>query len=201
MIENFGQNIARLRKEKSMSQEELAEKLGVTKQTISNIERGARYPTFEALGKLADIFEAGPMDLFGTLKEIAVYDTNATLDRIDEYDSKIRSLMQIQKFFDNNSFSKIVSLENSIRYIEEKLDPIVNMIPILDEDGLPVNFEHYERSSITRLWNLAKTLENIEEHLYHFENEDFSDIDALENRINELYSKMEELKKKEQVNS
>ncbi|MDT2274236.1 helix-turn-helix transcriptional regulator [Paenibacillus larvae] len=57
MIENFGQNVARLRKkEKGMSQEELAEKLDVKKQTISNIERGVRYPTFENLEKIAQLF-------------------------------------------------------------------------------------------------------------------------------------------------
>ncbi|AHD04636.1 helix-turn-helix transcriptional regulator [Paenibacillus larvae] len=56
MIENFGQNVARLRKKKGMSQEELAEKLDVKKQTISNIERGVRYPTFENLEKIAQLF-------------------------------------------------------------------------------------------------------------------------------------------------
>lgn len=34
VIENFGKNVARLRKEQGMSQEDLAEKLGLNKQTI-----------------------------------------------------------------------------------------------------------------------------------------------------------------------
>ncbi|MDT2240240.1 helix-turn-helix transcriptional regulator [Paenibacillus larvae] len=45
-----------MKKEKGMSQEELAEKLDVKKQTISNIERGVRYPTFENLEKIAQLF-------------------------------------------------------------------------------------------------------------------------------------------------
>ncbi|OTP09600.1 hypothetical protein A5844_002379, partial [Enterococcus sp. 10A9_DIV0425] len=51
MIENFGNNVARLRKEHGYSQEELAQKIGLKKQSISNIERGVRYPTFETLEK------------------------------------------------------------------------------------------------------------------------------------------------------
>jgi len=197
MIENFGKNVARLRKEKSMSQEELAEKLSVTKQTVSNIERGVRYPTFEALGKIADIFEAGPMDLFGTLKEIAVYDTNATLDRIDKYDSQLRSLMQIQKFFNNDSFNKILGLEDSLRYIDERLDPLIDRIPVIDQGGVPHDIDHYNHSPITKVWNLADSLEFIEEKLHHIEQIDFTHIQNLEKQINELYKKVTELEDKE----
>lgn len=95
MIENFGKNIARLRKEYGFSQEELAEKIGLKKQSISNIERGVRYPTFETLEKLAQLFKATPTQLFGTPKEIAVSDTPIILDRIDEYNSKIQAILQI----------------------------------------------------------------------------------------------------------
>ena len=40
MIENFGKNVARLRKQKNMTQSDLAKAIGVNKQTISNIEKG-----------------------------------------------------------------------------------------------------------------------------------------------------------------
>lgn len=64
MIENFGANIARLRKKENMTQKALADKLGVSMQTISNIERGEGYPTFEKLEKLSKILNASSIQLF-----------------------------------------------------------------------------------------------------------------------------------------
>ncbi len=37
---NFAQNLMRMRKEKGLSQEELGEKIGVTRQTVSKWETG-----------------------------------------------------------------------------------------------------------------------------------------------------------------
>lgn len=48
-IMDLGNKILKLRKEKGYSQEELAEKLGVTRQTISNWELGSTQPNPEQL--------------------------------------------------------------------------------------------------------------------------------------------------------
>ncbi|MEQ7179197.1 helix-turn-helix transcriptional regulator [Enterococcus thailandicus] len=98
MIENFGPNVLRLRKELGLSQDELAKRIDVNRQTISKIERGAGYPTFETLEKIAQLFNATPTQLFGTPKEIAISDTPIILDRIDEYDKKIQSVLRAEKF-------------------------------------------------------------------------------------------------------
>ena len=50
------ENIIALRKEANLTQEQLAEKLGVAKSTISMYENGKRKPSFEALEALADFF-------------------------------------------------------------------------------------------------------------------------------------------------
>ncbi|WP_228470370.1 helix-turn-helix domain-containing protein [Listeria welshimeri] len=62
-----------------MTQKDLADKLG-GKQTISNIEKGEGYPTFKNLEKLSQILNANAIQLFGTMKEIAVSDTPKILD-------------------------------------------------------------------------------------------------------------------------
>ena len=46
MIENFGQNIKRLRQKHQITQEDLAVAIEVQKQAISNIERGEKLPQF-----------------------------------------------------------------------------------------------------------------------------------------------------------
>ena len=54
-------NMLRLRRQKGMTQAELAEKMAVTRQTISNWERGISRPDVETLGRLAVLLEV-PVD-------------------------------------------------------------------------------------------------------------------------------------------
>lgn len=49
-------SIKKLRKEKNMTQDELAEQLCVTRQAVSNWEMGKTQPDVETLTKLAEIF-------------------------------------------------------------------------------------------------------------------------------------------------
>ncbi|WP_438782197.1 helix-turn-helix domain-containing protein [Enterococcus sp. DIV0187] len=117
MIENFGANVTRLRKDRGLSQEELADKLGMKKQSISNIERGNRYPTFETLERIASVLNASPIQLFGTLKEIAVSDVPVVLDRIDEYDERVRQIFQAERTLKDIGES-VNKLSSNIKYIE-----------------------------------------------------------------------------------
>ena len=52
----FGENLQKLRKEKGISQEQLAEQLGVTRQSVSKWESGARYPEMDKIVALCNIF-------------------------------------------------------------------------------------------------------------------------------------------------
>lgn len=118
MIENFGSNITRLRKDQGLSQEELADRVGLKKQSISNIERGNRYPTFETLERIASVLNASPIQLFGTLKEIAVSDVPVVLNRIDEYDERVRQVFQAEKTLKDIGES-VDKLAKNTKYIEE----------------------------------------------------------------------------------
>ena len=54
--EKIGKFIANLRKEKNMTQQELAEKLNVTDRAISHWENGRRLPDISLLKELGDVF-------------------------------------------------------------------------------------------------------------------------------------------------
>ena len=53
---NLGENLITLRKKENISQEELAEKLDVSRQAVSKWESGGGYPETEKLLKICEIF-------------------------------------------------------------------------------------------------------------------------------------------------
>lgn len=62
---HFSENLRNLRKEKEYSQEYLAEKMNVTRQTISKWENGTAMPDLKKLTELADLFEVSMDKLLG----------------------------------------------------------------------------------------------------------------------------------------
>ena len=67
---DLGKKIMTMRNEKNLSQEQLAEKLNVTRQTISNWENGKFYPDIDSLVNLSKFF-------------------NVSLDNLLSYDDKV----------------------------------------------------------------------------------------------------------------
>ena len=52
----FNKNLQKLRIKRSLSQQDLANAIGVTRSSVANYESGTRRPSFENLIKLADYF-------------------------------------------------------------------------------------------------------------------------------------------------
>ena len=63
MKKTLGMMISSLRKEKGMTQLELAEKMGVTDKAVSKWERDLSYPDLHSIPKLAEIFGVSVEDL------------------------------------------------------------------------------------------------------------------------------------------
>ena len=57
MMRDIGKNIRDLRQQKHLTQEELAERLFVTRQTVSNYENGRTRPDVDQILRLAEIFD------------------------------------------------------------------------------------------------------------------------------------------------
>ncbi|MBS9335105.1 helix-turn-helix domain-containing protein [Fructobacillus sp. M1-13] len=53
---SFEKDIKQLREEHSLTQQDLADKVHVSRQTVSTWERGKNYPSLEVLRKLSDLF-------------------------------------------------------------------------------------------------------------------------------------------------
>jgi transcriptional regulator with XRE-family HTH domain len=63
--EDLAKRLSGLRRSKALSLDELAEKSGISRATLSRIERGDTSPTAVALGQLAKAFGLSMADLFG----------------------------------------------------------------------------------------------------------------------------------------
>lgn len=65
----FSNNIFKKRKELNYSQEELADKMQVSRQTISNWENGSAYPSLDKAVELAILFDSSIDSLVGKKTE------------------------------------------------------------------------------------------------------------------------------------
>ena len=70
-ITMFQDNLKALRKRKGITQEELATRLNVVRQTVSKWEKGLSVPDSELLIKLAEVLEAPVSQLLGSKIETA----------------------------------------------------------------------------------------------------------------------------------
>jgi transcriptional regulator with XRE-family HTH domain len=62
---SISENIKRLRRERDMTQDDLAAVMGVTSQSVSKWETGTAYPDVETIPLLANYFDVSVDDLFG----------------------------------------------------------------------------------------------------------------------------------------
>ncbi len=60
---NFGEKLFELRKEKKLSQEEVADRLNVSRQTVSKWETNQSVPDFDKIMPLCELFEIGVEEL------------------------------------------------------------------------------------------------------------------------------------------
>ena len=87
----FNENLKRLRKEKGVSQEELAVKLNVVRQTISKWEKGLSVPDAQLLISLSEILETPVSVLLGETIESkeSVSDKNAIAEQLSRINSQL----------------------------------------------------------------------------------------------------------------
>ena len=60
----FGKNLRKIRRREDLTQEKLAEILGVSVEFVSNMERGINAPSFETVEKIAQAFDLSVARLF-----------------------------------------------------------------------------------------------------------------------------------------
>jgi transcriptional regulator with XRE-family HTH domain len=78
----LGKRIQEIRKSKNITQEYLAELVGIDTVSLSNIERGKYYPSAENLNKILNALKIEPAELFAFQH---LSNTQDLLDEMNEY--------------------------------------------------------------------------------------------------------------------
>lgn len=90
----FGENLKKLRQDRNLTQERLADFLGVSFQTISKWERGDNYPDITTLPEIASFFNVTVDKLLGVSKtetELEIKEFIETYDNLFDNDKKNRN--------------------------------------------------------------------------------------------------------------
>ena len=120
---NIGENIKNLRKRKDITQEELAEHLGISFQSVSKWERGDGLPDITMLPDLADFFNISIDSLIGADRTSGgdlynIYKKSHEFELSGNYDAAIDLLRDTLTQYPNNfdltsKLSSVLLLKNS----------------------------------------------------------------------------------------
>ena len=125
-----GERIKNIRKKQGLTQKELADKVHLTAQVISNIERSYTTASSDDLARIADVLNTTPNYLLGKEENSNNY---YELTNKDEKDIAERLQVMIKDLENNAHYSKengemddntrellIMSLENSLRIAKQE---------------------------------------------------------------------------------
>ena len=101
---SIGENISRIRKEKGMTQEDLAEKLGVTFQAVSSWERDEYKPELETFIKLTEVLEVPATALVED--KSATFNTKETVYDWEHMKTYVKT------------FAKTAKMENTLKALD-----------------------------------------------------------------------------------
>ena len=105
---NFASNLQKLRKKENMSQEALAEKLDVTRQSVSKWESGASYPEMDKLISICKIFNVDMDTLVNKDVDIDSLDKESSINTKDILDKFNTLMKKIVCLFESMSFKEII---------------------------------------------------------------------------------------------
>lgn len=101
---NFADNLKKIRKENNLSQEQLAEKLGISRQAVSKWESGQSYPEMDKVVQICQLFDVN-------MDELINEDITKAKDKKEETNNTNK---YIKSFFDY--ITKVVDMFSSMKF-------------------------------------------------------------------------------------
>lgn len=148
MLEFMSKSIIAQRKKRGLTQEELAEKLGVSPAAISKWERGESYPDITLLPALANIFETS-IDLLVGMDAIRAKETRYNIhkkavayQRCGDYDSAEKTYRDALLIYPNKP-GMILGLASTLA-LKGNTDEAIELM----ERGLPISINEKQKSTM-----------------------------------------------------
>lgn len=142
----FGENLKKLRKEKDLTQETLADYLGVSFQAISKWERGETYPDIIMLPAISSFFDVSIDDLIGVDKVQNEQKINEYLKKYDTMRLKDTSLV-FEEF------------QKAVKEFPGEFRILIRYMELLTEEKDSVLKPDYEKTS-EELMSIYKNIQN-----------------------------------------
>lgn len=106
-MNSVGERIKELRNARKMTQNEFAERINVTKSTVSAYENGARLPSYDVLIKIARLFKVSTDNLLGYSEKSVIDVTGLTRKQINVIQDVVTTYKRhnqlYQKMMDDDS--------------------------------------------------------------------------------------------------
>ena len=113
IMSGFSERLAALRRERGMTQAELAAELGISKSAVSMYERGNREPELDLLQEMADLFGVSVSSLLGREEPLVNDDPELT-----EYLERLRDRPELRMLFSTTRNATKEDIEKTVRIIE-----------------------------------------------------------------------------------
>jgi len=100
--ELFGRRIQEIRKQKRFSQEQVAEKAGISSNYLSRIECGKENPTLDMLIKLGDALKADLWEMFDFGHAVSTKELKEAIQKFSQKadEETLRTIVKIIKVFE-----------------------------------------------------------------------------------------------------
>lgn len=142
---HIGETIRKLRKEKNITQEELANFIGVSYQSVSKWERCESYPDITLVPSIASFFSVTTDFLLGV-------NTADKENRIKEYDEKYESLKGEKRFREASALMKeaITQFPDNYNLLANYMDSLLLLFYREEEEALKIKPE------VERVYNIIQ---------------------------------------------
>ena len=152
--EKIGRFIQKLRKEKNITQNELADKLLVTENAIGNWENGRRMPDYSILKELCEILDTNVNELLSgekiqNYKEKAEENLIKSREQEEAYNKRLLALDNIIKIITSISYlallyANIISENNVNKYLFMILSIVIILIGLTAVIKIETDAGYYE---------------------------------------------------------
>ena len=134
-MQNVGVNIAELRKKCDMTQMELADKMGISFQAVSNWERGNSMPDISKLPELAELFGVTIDQLLGEHSDILESAVKGAMGLyLDNNEITTEEILDVATILKPSQMNEIVESEVLEKSEKVNLGDILSLVPFVSRE-------------------------------------------------------------------